>query len=760
MKEDTKKIDELAKKVKKGNKKAFEELYKMTSPKAYFVALQICNDKQEAEDILQESYITALNKISSLERTESFMSWFNRIVANKSKDFLRKKNPELFSEEDGWVLEGQEDETEEFSPESNVDKEELRTAVMDTVQELNVEKRTCIMMRYFNDMSVNEIAQAMEVPVSTVKNRLFDARKELKALFAKKGITAAYSVAPFGVISWAYEAAFENVAQSFDGSALAAKIFSGIAVAGTAASAAAAGSAATGTGIFAKAVTATTIKKVVSGLIVAGVITGSTVGITSVVKNKKENSLPTTSYTETVDDSSVSEDVNSVINVVQPDAPQEDTAPIVNIIQPATPEEEKEHGDKVLDYDLIGTMPIKINYKGNIETGKNHLTFEGDDFIYYMSFYADKAGYYRFKGDYESRLAYCRVNVPIQSSSNGNIKDFADGEGTYKDGFVYYLDEGENTLVIEKGIRYEGNETYVDVEYLGEEIAEIVFDEEKVNNVVLGYDEYVEGDILLWQKQEGIDNGLYGNIFPLKVIFTDGTECDLGECELTYRVKEGELKEGKNTAIFTLWGEEYEKELTLHPVTDYVKEIEVDNLDDFIYAEIGEDGYVYDKPDEIYVTVTYADGSKETFNSNEWDGYIRLDNGVELRVSAYQTDVNRTMDQQLRSRGPLKFVVAIGESNIYVDRVYIIREFDIIGFRKALDKNNLTTAKEYMDIIKGFYERTLNEVSDVEDYLLYSYNLAENTVYYSFKLAKRIAGFELDYAITTYRILTENKFDL
>ena len=743
MKENNKRIDELAKKVKKGDKKAFEELYKLTSSRAYFTALQICGDKHEAEDVLQESYITALNKISSLERTESFMGWFNRIVANKSKDFLKKKNPKLLSEDSEWLIEDQMDEHDKFSPESNVDKEELKSVVMDAVNELNVEKRACVMMKYFNDMSVNEIAQAMEVPVSTVKNRLFDARKELKNLFEKKGITAAYSIAPFGVVGWAYNAVFENVAQTFDGSSAAAKIFSGIAV--VASSSATASAAAAGTGLFAKAATATTAQKVVAGLVVASVVTGSTIGINSVVNNKKDfDEIPTTSYSETVDHASHNEDVNSVINVVQP----------------ATPEEEKKYEDKVLDYNLIGTMPIKINYKGNLETGRNHITFEEDAFIYYVNYYADKPGYYRFVCDNESRLAYCRVNVPIQNPSNGTIKDFMDGEGNYKDGLVYYLDKGENTLVVEKGIRYEGNETNVDVEYLGEEIAEIVFDEEKVNNVVLGYDEYVEGDILLWQKQEGVADGLYGNIFPLKIIFTDGTEYDLGECELTYRVKEGELKEGKNTAIFTLWGETYEKELTLHPVTDYVKEIEVNNLDDFIYAEIGEDGYVYDKPDQIYITVTYADGSKETFNSKDWDGFIRLDNGVELRVTAYQTDVNRTMDQQLRSRGPLKFVVSIGESNIYIDRVYIIRDFDIIGFRKALDKNNLATAKEYMNVLKGFYERTLNEVSDAEDYLLYSYNLAENTAYYSFKLAKRIAGFELDYAITTYKILTENEFDL
>lgn len=748
MNDNTKRIDELARKVKKGDKKAFEELYKLTSSKAYFVALQICNDKQEAEDILQESYITALNKISSLERTESFMGWFNRIVINKSKDFLKKKNPKLLSEEDEWILEGQADDNDKFSPESSVDKEELKSVVMNAIQELTVEKRTCVMMKYFNDMSVNDIAETMEVPVSTVKNRLLSARKELKNLFEKKGITAAYSVAPFGVVGWAYDAAFESIAQSFEGSAAAAKIFSGIAVAGTAAaSAATAGTAATGTGIFTKAAAATTMQKVVSGLVVAGVVTGSTIGVTTAIKNKSDpDPVSTTAYAETVDyNVTDDEDAYEAVNVIEPDS------------------DNKTETDKpiTLDYDTVGTMPMKINYKGNLETGRNYIKFEDDAFIYYVNFYADKPGYYRFACDYESRLAYCRVNVPIQNQSNGNIKDFMDGEGNYKDGLVYYLDKGENTLVVEKGIRYESNESYVDVEYLGEEIAEIIFDEEKVNNVVLGYDEYIDNtDVLLWQKQEGIDDGLYANIFPLKIIFTDGTEYDLGECELTYRVKEGELKEGKNTAIFTLWGEEYEKELTLHPVTDYVKEIEVNNLDDFIYAEIGEDGYVYDKPDEIYITVTYADGSKETFNSKDWDGFIRLDNGVELRVTAYQTDVNRTMDQQLRSRGPLRFVVSIGENNIYIDRVYIIRDFDIIGYRKALDKNNLTTAKEYMGVVKEFYERSLNDVSDAEDYFLYSYSLAENTVYYSFKLAKRIAGFELDYAITAYKILTENEFDL
>ena len=766
MKEDTKKIDELAKKVIKGDKKAFEELYKMTSPKAYFVALQICNDKQEAEDILQESYITALNKISSLERTESFMSWFNRIVANKSKDFLRKKNPGLFSEEDEWVLEGQEDETEEFSPESNVDKEELRTAVMDTVQELNVEKRTCIMMRYFNDMSVNEIAQAMEVPVSTVKNRLFDARKELKALFAKKGITAAYSVAPFGVISWAYEAAFENVAQSFDGSALAAKIFSGIAVAGTAASAAAAGSAATGTGIFAKAVTATTIKKVVSGLIVAGVITGSTVGITSVVKNKKENSLPTTSYTETVDDSSVSEDVNSVINDVQPDAPQEGTAPVVNILDADLNNNgEEKNNNVIVDFKTDGKMPEKVDYKGTLKLGNNHIDFEDGTYTYSVTINVEEPGYYLFTCERKDLYTFAYVYVPEDTQSKFINNYHRSTLRPLDKGNMGYFEVGEHTLLVSRTEGIESTDVYV--EYFGEEITDIQIEQEDLDNVILGYNEVtLIGDdgkfMFLAHDYSDVEEGRYANYFRTKIFFSSGKVFDMGDMGLGYYVKDGKLKEGKNTVKFRLFEEEfgYDKEyvITAHPPTDYVKDIEVSNLDELKTVKINEDGFVYGKPENFDVTVTYADGTKETFDGKTWDRMVRLDNGMEIYITFCRARETMTMDYRLRGRESVHFRVSIGETD-YIDEICTVTEFDVIGYRKRLDENNLEEAGEYISEIENGIKLVKENADNIEDYLWYSAELLKITGYNSYKIVKRIAGFELDYAITTYKILTENEFD-
>ncbi len=744
MKENNKRIDELARKIKKGDKNAFEELYKLTSSKAYFVALQICNDKQEAEDILQESYITALNKISTLERTESFMSWFNRIVINKSKDFLKKKNPKLLSEDDEWLLETLTDESEKFSPESNVDKDELRNVVMDAVQELTVEKRTCVMMKYFNDMSVDEIAKTMEVPVSTVKNRLFYARMELKSLFEKKGITAAYSVAPFGVVGWAYEAAFENIKQTFENSASATKIFSGIAIAATSAataSSAAAGTAATGGGLVAKSAVATTIQKVVSGLVVAGVVTGSTVGITTVIKNKIDDNLPTTVNTETID---------------YAEMPEPETLPVINEIAVDPDSDEiDEYGNKTLDFNTPGTMIQKVRYKGTMKYGKNHIEFEDDIEVYYVNFNAEKAGYYSIICDYKDPFTHCSVVLPEDPYSN-TISGFSDYEINMMNGIsVNYLNKGENTVLVFRDEGYDS--TDIDVEYLGEELTDIVIDRDELDNVVLGYNEFIGYDeslgMNMWlnQDQYRYKEGTYANIFKTKLVFSSGKTYDVGEKQFMYTIKEGKLKEGKNTMVITFFDKEFEKEITVRPITDFVKDIEISNLEEISVAEIGEDGFVFEKPEEYDITVTYADGSKETFDGKTWDRFLEFDSGVKLRVLMFTSE--------LRGREALKFVVAIGEHR-FVESLCVIKEFDVIGYRKALDRNNLETAKEYYEEIERDYEMAKYDVDNVEDLFRYSSELAIKTVYYSFKVVKRIAGFELDYFITTFKILTENEFDL
>lgn len=318
MEVDKQRIAELVGKIQSGDNSAFDELYKLTSDRAYFVALEFTKNSQDAEDILQESYIKALSKINELDKPESFSSWLNQIVANKSKDFLKKKKPMLFNsdEEETDATELLPDEDTNFSPEGNLDQTELQKAVMEVLDELSEEKRACVLMMYFEELSVGEIAETLEIPEGTVKTRLFSARKDLKDKFAKRGITSAYSIAPIGIVIWALRRMSDAVSKTFVTGGASAKVLAGItaagsgaaaattattaAVAGTAASTAGTGAAATGTGIAAKIAALTVAQKIVAGVSAVAVVAGSAAGVATVANTKKE--AETTTTTEFVEE--------------------------------------------------------------------------------------------------------------------------------------------------------------------------------------------------------------------------------------------------------------------------------------------------------------------------------------------------------------------------------------------------------------------------------------------------------------------------
>lgn len=307
----------LIKRIQNGEKEAFEELYRLTSQKAYFIALKIVQNEHDAEDILQESYIKALEKIDEIDPEQSFTAWFNRVVANKSKDFLKGRKKLVFEGEEEQIFESVPEESTQFNPEESLEQDELCREVMAAIDELTAEKRACVMMMYFGEMSVNEIAESLDVPVSTVKNRLFTARKDLKNKFEKRGSTVLYGAAPAGLIIWALGKTSEAVGASFAASAASAQILSGvsasgIAVAASSAAAASAGAgaaggaagastaAAAGTGIAAKAAALTVVQKVAVGVVAASVVGGSAAGVATVVKHNDPPPPETTAYTEEV----------------------------------------------------------------------------------------------------------------------------------------------------------------------------------------------------------------------------------------------------------------------------------------------------------------------------------------------------------------------------------------------------------------------------------------------------------------------------
>ena len=194
-------------KYRNGDGRAFEAIYNMTNQAAYFTALKIVKNEDDAQDVLQDSYVKVLDKLSTLDKPESFMSWFNMLVANTAKNYLAKNNPVLFADEETemYVLESIPEENEVYVPGNSVEKDELCDDVMSLIEGLSDDKRTAIVLYYYNEMTTKQIAESLGVNENTVKSRLVQAKKDLAAGIRalEKKNKSILGVAPMSIVRWA-----------------------------------------------------------------------------------------------------------------------------------------------------------------------------------------------------------------------------------------------------------------------------------------------------------------------------------------------------------------------------------------------------------------------------------------------------------------------------------------------------------------------------------------------------------------------------
>lgn len=178
--------NKIVKKAKAGDKTAFEKLYLSTHDDAKKIAQSIRHNEYDAEDLVQESYIKLMTNFSSLNDDEKFAPFFNRIVANTCKDYQKKKKPKLFTEvvpyeeayddfEQSLVVTNKDDYVSE-----EVEKHAVSKRVQEAVYKLPDAQRTCIVLHYYCEMTVDEIARIYGLSRNTVISRLSYGRKKLK----------------------------------------------------------------------------------------------------------------------------------------------------------------------------------------------------------------------------------------------------------------------------------------------------------------------------------------------------------------------------------------------------------------------------------------------------------------------------------------------------------------------------------------------------------------------------------------------------
>lgn len=182
---DQKKIEDhrLINQARDGDQKAFESLLNKYRNLVYHVMIKMVGNSQEAEDLTQEAFIKAFNALSSFNEEFAFSTWLMKIATNNCIDFLRKKKLRVFSINEPIQYKDEELQYEipdhELTPDRKMLAEEKSKYINSAIQSLPPRYRHVILLRHKEEKSYEEISEILNLPLGTVKARIFRAREML-----------------------------------------------------------------------------------------------------------------------------------------------------------------------------------------------------------------------------------------------------------------------------------------------------------------------------------------------------------------------------------------------------------------------------------------------------------------------------------------------------------------------------------------------------------------------------------------------------
>lgn len=172
--------EDLARLAQQGNQDAFAELVRRYEKQIFSMAYRLIGDYDEAADLAQEAFLRIYSQLGRYDPDKKFFSWMYRVAQNTCLNTLAKKpanvipveRAEEYFDDDGQAGAGE--------PEQDYLNRELRHNIDRAIADLPDNYRDVIYLRYIEDMSYQQIADALDLPLSTVETRLFRGKKQLQ----------------------------------------------------------------------------------------------------------------------------------------------------------------------------------------------------------------------------------------------------------------------------------------------------------------------------------------------------------------------------------------------------------------------------------------------------------------------------------------------------------------------------------------------------------------------------------------------------
>nr|WP_295973096.1 RNA polymerase sigma factor SigW [uncultured Bacillus sp.] len=170
--------------VLKGDRNAFGEVVELYKDKVFQLSFRMLGNRHEAEDIAQEAFIRAYVNIQSFNMNLKFSTWLYRIATNLCIDRIRKKKPDYYLDAEVAGTEGltmySHIPANTSLPEDDVESLELQESIQKEISKLPEKYRSVIVLKYIEELSLNEISEILDLPLGTVKTRIHRGREALR----------------------------------------------------------------------------------------------------------------------------------------------------------------------------------------------------------------------------------------------------------------------------------------------------------------------------------------------------------------------------------------------------------------------------------------------------------------------------------------------------------------------------------------------------------------------------------------------------
>lgn len=175
---------ELIKAVQKGDEKSFNQLYERYYRLVYFVAYELCQNDADAKDISQETFLQVKKSIHSIKTPENFKSWLNQIALSKTKNLFRKNKTQNLDDENPYYQNHLIEERIYMIPNEMMHFKTDEELLHYFISLLPRTQREVLILRYFQNYSMQEMADILDIPLGTVKTRLLYGKSALKKYIA------------------------------------------------------------------------------------------------------------------------------------------------------------------------------------------------------------------------------------------------------------------------------------------------------------------------------------------------------------------------------------------------------------------------------------------------------------------------------------------------------------------------------------------------------------------------------------------------